>query len=244
VKELTTLDAAGEADTGLRGAISRRRALGGLIAGTGSAAILRGAPRRVEAVDAGSRHRAQQAIAMQRRLAARGRRARYAELAPDGFLPGTVIGTYVAARPPMFLLSAGSPARAVKILLQPSTRVTAGGYRVLGDLSHSKIGDELSVATRIDATGTRVALFVDSNLRTYWGTVTTIAGNVITCQTGSYGASKWSTVSFSLVPYSQVDPAMPQVGDAIYCAATCSEAQHANYIWPSALQGFGKTSWL
>jgi hypothetical protein len=180
---------------------------------------------------------------MQRRLAARGHKARYAELAPDGFLPGTVIGTYVAARPPMFLLSAGSPARAVKILMQPSTRVTGGGYRVLGDLSHCKIGDELSVATRIDETGTRVALFVDANLRTYWGTVKSIAGNVITCKTGSYGASKWSTVTFSLVPYSQVDPAMPQVGDAIYCAATCSEAQHPHYIWPSALQGFGKKSW-
>jgi hypothetical protein len=225
-------------DAGWAGGISRRRALGSLfVAAAGAAAAKPVSALLLETGrgrDGGHLHTRQPVPA--------GPTVRYPVLAADGFLPATVIGTYVRAVPPFVVLSAGSPARAVMVTIQPTTRVTAGGYRALGDMSRSKIGDELLVATLIDAVGKRVAVTVDANFRTYWGTVTNIAGNIITCQTGAYGASKWSTVTFDLAAYSQIDPSLPQVGDPIYCAATCSDAQEPLSIWPTTIQVFAQAS--
>jgi hypothetical protein len=152
---------------------------------------------------------------------------------PDGFLPNSITGVYAASRRSAFVVAAGTPARPIAVAVTPTTIVWAGGKQKLGDLSGCSIGDSVFAETVFTNLGSRVALWLETNLTVYWGTVTKVSDRALSVATAyGYDNSSGKTEEMQIVDMTQIVSA-PAVGQSIYCVAGTARPDTANpgTIW-------------
>ena len=85
-------------------------------------------------------------------------------LGKDGLPLLSVEGTYIGADGDAVLIGVDAPIRVARVLVTPSTMVTAHGRRVFGDPSSLKAGDVINVGTEYDYAGNRMATWLVANL--------------------------------------------------------------------------------
>lgn len=151
---------------------------------------------------------------------------------PDGFLPTSIGGVFLASRPSSFVVAAGQPMRPVAVAITPSTLVWAGGMEKQGDLSGCSVGDSLFAETAFSSNGGRVALWVETNLAVYWGTIAGVSENTLTVTTSDYGSGQGATLDIQIVSMTLLS-STPTIGQSIYCVAGTESPDPANpgLIW-------------
>lgn len=85
-------------------------------------------------------------------------------LGKDGLPLLSVEGTYIGADGDAVLIGVNEAIRVVRVLVTPTTMVTAHGRRAFGDVSALKAGDVINVGTQFDYQGTRMATWMVANL--------------------------------------------------------------------------------
>jgi hypothetical protein len=152
---------------------------------------------------------------------------------PDGFLPTSVSGLFAGSRPGSVVLAAGSKLQPVSIAVTPQTMVWAGGKQLMGNLSNCKVGDSTFVATAFTSLGTRVALWMETNLAVFWGVAVASSDTTLTVATSpGYSVGNGATVEILYAAMTEM-AAQPVAGESVYCVTTTSSPDLSNpgTIW-------------
>jgi hypothetical protein len=168
-----------------------------------------------------------------------GKKVVLSRVAQDGLLVGSVFGTYVGTTSDGFAVSVPKISGTVDIQLVADTSVQAGGVERFADLSLVNPGDDVSVGTKLDADGRRVAEYVRANVMMGTVMVSAVSDQAIT---GTPLNKALEPVEGRPAIQLEVGPAFmtmpspaPAVGEYWDYFATSSDPENPQRVWAHAL---------
>jgi hypothetical protein len=158
------------------------------------------------------------------------------QLAPDGALRTSVEGPLVSKGEGYVVVVASRPKTPITVLVVPSTTVVARGQIANGDCSICQINDDMFVATTFNYLGQRVASYIGANEYAFWGTVTQVSGESVSCTAYSNSGVKEWPAWIRIGPNTSLPNGVPTIGSDIYFVGTSNEPGNVYSMWAKVIE--------